>query len=146
MIIKIFSILNKSWLLITSNWGWGIKILLLTLAYFQPIFNLILLILFSIGVDLITGIIKSKKLKQKITSNKLQNTLLKVLVYIGILILMFAIQIEIAYNIPLANIFAGFILFIEAYSIAENFDIITNNKYKLTSIIKKIKNIFKKEV
>lgn len=51
------------------------------ITFLAPISNALIAILFLIGADLIMGLIAARKVKEKITSNKLSKTLIKILVY-----------------------------------------------------------------
>ncbi len=112
------------------------------LAYFTPIKHLLALIILATTLDVISGLFKAWKTKTKITSNRLRDTIFKLFLYLGLMLIMFGIELTIVPFIPIANIVAGSILFIEAYSIAENLNIITNGKANLTGILKLIKKKF----
>lgn len=100
------------------------KIGLLLVAFFTPILNIILGVLFLVITDLLTGIIAAKKKNQKLTSSKLSRTISKVLVYLSTIIIVHTIQISLLLDgtIPLEAIVSAYIALTELKSILENLD------------------------
>jgi phage-related holin len=129
----------------TISDNWLLTALLSIWAFFEPISAMLYFIIFGVGIDFISGIFKAWKLKQKITSWRLRDTILKLFLYLAIVMLIYGIQITCFWGIPISNIVAGFILFAEALSIAENIDVISNNKLGLGTLIRKLRNKWFKE-
>lgn len=137
--LKITTILTKLWTII--NFNWIISILLAILAYFEPIQMMLIVIMLSVGIDTITGIFASIKQKKKITSWRLRDTIIKLLTYLLLILLVFALNKECLYSfIPLENIVSGYIIFAEVISIAENTDILSDKKLGLTTFIIKLRD------
>ena len=57
------------------------KLMAIIFSFFLPIVPILILIAFAILLDTITGIYKSRKLKQPITSRKLSAIMSKILLY-----------------------------------------------------------------
>ncbi len=137
--LKSISILTKIWT--TINLNWFVSILLAIISYFEPIHMMLGVVIFAVFTDTLTGILASLKQKRKITSWRLRDTVIKLLTYILLIMLMYALDTECLYSfIPLQNIISGFIIFAEAVSIAENTDIISNKKLGLATFVKKIRS------
>lgn len=137
--LKIITILTKLWTII--NFNWVISILLAILAYFESIQMMLIVVMLSVGIDTITGIFASIKQKKRITSWRLRDTIIKLLTYVLLISLVFALNKECLYNfIPLENIVSGYIIFAEVISIAENTDILSGKKLGLATFIIKLKD------
>lgn len=105
------------------------KILALLWTFFLPISGLFLLVGFCIGLDTITGIWKSYKLKTKISSRKLSGIISKMMLYQITLILFYLIDNFILnaiilkfFSVPLmlTKVVALILISIEVMSINEN--------------------------
>lgn len=118
---------------------WVFTFLLSILAYFAPIYTLMLLLFLAVGVDTLSGLCKAWKLKEKITSWRLRDSVIKLFLYCLLIAVVYGIQISCLWGIPLVNFVAAFILFAETVSISENIDIISNNKLGLANFIKKLR-------
>ena len=68
------------------------KLMAIILSFFLPIVGILILIAASVILDTITGIWKSKKLKQPITSRKLSAIISKILLYEATVMLFFAMD------------------------------------------------------
>lgn len=99
-------------------------------AFFTPIWGLMFLIGFSIFIDTITGVWKSKKLKQPVTSRRLSAVISKMLLYEITVILFYLIDYFILndivltfFSVPLmlTKILALILVSIEVVSINENY-------------------------
>lgn len=136
--LKAGIILSKVLEISVSNWF--ITFIFSVLAFFAPIYTIILLVFLAVATDLISGLCKAWKLKHKITSFKLRDTVIKLLLYCLLIALVYGIQITCFWGLPIVNIVAGFILFAEAVSISENIDTISNGKLGIANLIKKIRS------
>lgn len=115
-----------------------------TIAFFEPLWVLMLWFLVFVACDTITGICASIKERQIISSNKLRKTIVKLMMYSMTIVLCHAIDKSMItiVDIGLAKMVAAIICGIELYSILENCYRITGNKvFKVLtqSTLKKIK-------
>ena len=126
------------------------------MAFLLPIISLIIIVGIAIGIDTILGVIKAKKLKQRLTSRKLSQIVSKMALYQCALIGCFVLDkyivgeiINLFISVPLfaTKLVACTLLFIELTSILENlksgfgFDLWSNFK-KMLSRAKKVKQEF----
>jgi phage-related holin len=105
---------------------WISKIMILIIAYFTPIKEMVNVMLIFLLIDLISGIWAAVKEKQQIQSAKLRRSITKFLWYT--VAVMVAFMMETTFNLTwtnLANIIAGFICIVELISIFENITRIT---------------------
>ena len=117
------------------------KVLIMILAYFTPIAEMIHVMLIFLTIDTISGIWASLKSKEKFESGKLRKTVSKFLCYT--VAVMAAWMMEKTFNINwsnLASITGGFICFVELKSIFENIARITGEP-----VFIKILKIFKRK-
>jgi phage-related holin len=98
-------------------------------AYFTPIRNIIILMFLFIIFDLITGVIAARKRGEAITSEKMWNTVHKMLISIALVILLYSVDKEFnIINIVSTHKITGlFVVGFELWSILENAVQITNN-------------------
>lgn len=110
-------------------------------SFLIPIVPLFLIIGVSIVIDTIFGILRAKKIKQKITSRGLSKLISKMVLYDSAVLLFFCIEkfilgdiIGVFTSIPLilTKIVATTILFIELKSINENYEIISGVNFWTT--------------
>lgn len=120
------------------------KLGLIILSFFAPIQLFVHLIFLAVFIDFISGVGCSIVRNIKIESHKIRNTFIKLFVYTGLLMVVYGIE-YLMWGIPISNIVAIAILLTEAYSIAENLDIITLGKTNFKGIILSIKKIFNKK-
>lgn len=114
------------------------------IAFLAPTKEIVVTTICAVGVDFLSGIAKAKKLKQKITSFRLRDTVIKLFFYLCIILIVYGLQVVSLWNIPLTNLVSAFIIFAELISISENVDIITNNHLGIARFVKRIrKNWFK---
>ena len=101
-----------------------------TIAFFEPLWVLMLWFFIFVGCDFITGISASIKERKIITSNKLSRTVKKLLMYCMVIVLVHAIDKDMltVVNLGLARICATIICGIELYSILENCYRLTGNR------------------
>lgn len=90
------------------------------LSVFAPIEPLMLAVGILILMDLITGLFKAIKLKQALTSNRLKDTIIKMVVYQAGLITGFILETNLLPGIPFVKIVSGLIGTTEGLSIFEN--------------------------
>jgi len=101
------------------------------LAFLMPIVPLILIVGAAITADTILGIIRAKKLKQKITSRKMSQVISKMVLYQGAVVLFYCIEhfilsdiIGLFTSIPLilTKLVTATLLSIELTSVSENIE------------------------
>lgn len=125
-------------------------------AFLLPIAPLIYIVTAFVIMDTFMGILRANKVKERRTSRKYRKFVSKSGLYLGSLVLMFVVERYIAgdfillfTSIPLflTKLMAATLVFIEAKSIGENYEIITGvniwNKFKeLLSLGKELKKEF----
>ena len=100
--------------------------LLASLAVFLPIKELMLTIGFLVGADMVVGIWKALKLKQRIRSRRMSDTVTKLLLYQIAIMSGFLIEsFIIAELIPITKLVATVIAVIEFKSIIESIESVT---------------------
>lgn len=103
-----------------------------------PVYSIMLTALTLIGIDLITGILASRKQKKPITSSGFRRTLIKFAIYEIAIITAFLTQTYLTGDImPVSNIVTAFIGLTEFTSILENLNIISGGKL-LKALIDKL--------
>ena len=109
----------------------SITIVGILLTFLTPIIPLLILVGIAIAADTIFGIIRAKKLKQKITSRKMSQIVSKMVLYQGAVILFYSIEhfilgdiIGLFTSIPLilTKLVTATLLFIELTSVSENIE------------------------
>ena len=95
------------------------------LAILAPIQTAILGVGFLIVADLITGIVAAYKRGERIRSERLKNTAVKMLVYNLLLTSSFIAETYLTPWIPFTNVALSFLAIIEVKSLGENFQSIT---------------------
>lgn len=108
-------------------WAYGISSVI---AFFEPLWVLMLWFFVFVACDMVTGISASIKERKTITSNKLSRTIKKMLMYTMVIVLVHAIDKDmlVVVDLGLAKICATIICGIELYSILENCYRITGNR------------------
>jgi len=112
--------------------------LLASLAVFLPIKELMLTIGFLVAADMVVGIWKALKLKQRIRSRRMSDTITKLLLYQIAIMSGFLIEsFIIAELIPITKLVATVIAVIEFKSIVESIESVTGKDLwsKLKTII-----------
>ena len=112
--------------------------LLASLAVFLPIKELMLTIGFLVAADMVVGIWKALKLKQRIRSRRMSDTITKLLLYQIAIMSGFLIEsFIIAELIPITKLVATVIAVIEFKSIIESIESVTGKDLwsKIKSII-----------
>lgn len=111
------------------------------LAFLAPMKVTFIVMFIVILCDLITGIWASKVKNIHISSRRLRKSVAKVLMYFQVIFLLFIIEYGIFNDlgINIWRFIAGFICFVELFSIAENATIITGNKIfiKIVTLLSK---------
>ena len=109
----------------------SITIVGILLTFLTPIIPLLILVGIAIAADTIFGIIRAKKLKQKITSRKMSQIVSKMVLYQGAVILFYSIEhfilgdiIGLFTSIPLilTKLVTATLLSIELTSVSENIE------------------------
>lgn len=108
-------------------------------AWFAGTGETLLVMLLAVALDFVTGLIKAWKLKDKVTSNRMRDTVIKLFLYCSTYLLVFAIAKATLWDVPLANVAASLILLTEAVSVCENVDAITGGKLGLAAMLKRIR-------
>lgn len=103
----------------------AIKIGLSIITILAPLQASILAIGFLIVADLIMGLIAAHKTGEKITSRRLKDTAVKMLVYNLLLVSGFVAQTYLIEFIPFTKIVLSFLAIVEIYSLGESFQKIT---------------------
>lgn len=116
-----------------------------TMAFFEPLWVLMLWFFIFIACDTITGISAAIKERQIIESNKLRKSVKKLCMYCMTIVLVHSIDsyMIIVVDLGLAKICASIICGIELYSIFENCYRLTGNRvFKILTqfTLKKIEN------
>tara|TARA_R100000951_G_scaffold46300_1_gene39329 strand:+ start:304 stop:690 length:387 start_codon:yes stop_codon:yes gene_type:complete len=101
------------------------NLLIVTISLLSPLQESMLAIGFLISVDLILGLTASRVNKVKITSLRLKNTCVKMLVYNLLLISSFVCEKFLMPFIPITKISLAFLGTIEITSLGESFQKIT---------------------
>lgn len=111
---------------IDKIWAYSITSVM---AFFEPLWVLILWFFVFIACDFVTGISAAIKERQIITSNGLSRTIKKLLMYTMVIVLVHAIDKDmlVVVDLGLAKICATIICGIELYSILENCYRLTGN-------------------
>lgn len=109
------------------------------IAWFAGTGETLLVMLLAVMLDFVTGLIKTWKLRQKVTSHRMRDTVIKLFLYCSTYLLVFAIAKATLWDVPLANVAASLILLTEAVSVAENVDAITGGKLGVASLLKRIR-------
>ena len=118
-----------------------INLLLSTLAIFTPLTPVLLSVGFLIFCDFFSGLYKAYKTCNKITSNKMSNTISKMVLYNLAILSGFVFEVYILHGLfPITKIISGAIGMIELKSISENVYIITGVSY-----FERIKELFKRK-
>lgn len=108
-------------------------------AWFAGTGETLLVMLLAVVLDFVTGLIKAWKLKEKVTSNRMRDTVIKLFLYCSTYLLVFAIAKATLWDAPLANVAASLILLTEAVSVCENVDAITGGRLGLAAFLKRIR-------
>jgi hypothetical protein len=138
--------------LMTSVKSKAFALVSIILAFFIPIYGLLLAVGLAIVADTITGVYKAKRLKQKITSRRLSEIVSKMFLYQGVVVLFFFIdrfilgeftQMFIQIPLFLTKVVSALLCFIEVKSIDENFEAITGQSLwsKLKDILARTKEL-----
>ena len=120
-----------------------IKVLIAVVSLLAPLQESIIAIGFLIAVDLTMGLIASYKNNIKLTSSRLKNTAVKMLVYNLLLISSFVCEKFLIPFIPMTKIALAFLGTVEITSLGESFHKITGIsfiKYVKTYINQRLNN------
>lgn len=98
-------------------------------VYLVPTYEMISVIQFLLVIDFITGIWKSRKINQTITSKRMSDSIAKFVLYGLGVIVTYVLQHHIAKDlVNIMFLFGGLVCTRETKSIIENIEIITNTK------------------
>lgn len=134
----ILNFASKIALLASSVWGWLYTIILALIAYLLPLKTIFIIIFVVVVIDLLLGIYLHRK---EIQSSKLRESLLKFLIYVILIALTYAIELELGIAIIYKLVFAIASL-TELYSIAAQSLVICPN----LPFLKLFKNILAVEI
>lgn len=121
---------TQLYILTTKLKLYSTKLMAIILSFFLPIVGILILIAASVILDTITGIWKSKKLKQPITSRRLSAIISKILLYEATVMLFYAMDYFLLNDIVISffsiellttKILALTMVSIEVISINENY-------------------------
>lgn len=105
--------------------SWVVKTGIILVSVFAPAKQVIATVLFLITVDLITGLLASRKQNLPINSSVLGRTIVKSFVYLSAILLAFLVETYLTTDtIPCMHIVASFIGLTELLSCLENINII----------------------
>ena len=96
------------------------EVLLCIAAFFAPILMLMIATFCLVMVDTVTGLIKAKKIKEKITSRRLGQVVPKLMIYFSFIWAGNIVELYMVPQVPWVSMFAGIIGTIELKSILEN--------------------------
>ena len=104
-----------------------LKIFAFLLIYITPIHQILITVYLLLSFDLVSGITKAIKLKQKITAAKLKLSVIKFVYYSLAIIAAFQIDTAMIHpdSLLLTRIIAGYITWVEFQSLIENVSLIT---------------------
>jgi hypothetical protein len=121
---------TQLYILTTKFKLYSTKLMAIILSFFLPIVGILILIAASVILDTITGIWKSKKLKQPITSRRLSAIISKILLYEATVMLFYAMDYFLLNDIVISffsiellttKVLALVLVSIEVISINENY-------------------------
>lgn len=98
------------------------------LTILAPIQAAIITVFVLVLIDFITGIMASRKQGLPITSARLRDSVVKMLVYQSTIILAFVIETYLVKGIPLTNIASSYVGLVELISLNENIEIASGKK------------------
>lgn len=128
---------SKIWWTSISNIAYACILSLIT--FFAPIQSIILVLLFAVSFDFVTGITKSVREKRKITSFGIRSSFKKLALYLFLIMLIFAVEKTCFPYFSIHKIISAFIILTETLSIVENIETITHKNIGLTTIIQNIR-------
>lgn len=115
------------------------KLSLVVLTLFSPIKAAIITVFALVLLDCVTGIMAARKQGIPITSSKLKDSVIKMLVYQSAIVLGFVIEKYLASGIPLTNMASTYVGLVELVSLNENIEAISGQKL-LAGLISKVKS------
>lgn len=117
---------------------WLINMMMAMTAVFAPAKGMVLTALVLVIMDMITGMLASRKQKEPITSAGIGRSVVKTMVYEAAILLAFLTQQYLTGpEVPVSNIVAGLIGLTELKSVMENLNIVSGGSL-LSSIIDKL--------
>lgn len=123
IILTVGGILSKIVALLSTFWGWLIALFTFILTFLLPIKDMFVLLFIIIAADMIFGIWASIIQKKSITSTKLRGTIIKIMIYLVVLSLAFAIETQLGWDL-ICKVLFSIASSIELYSVIANLLII----------------------
>lgn len=102
----------------------GAKLGLWMGAVLAPLYDILAAVMLLITIDFITGVVAAWRQKHGISSDKMINTVNKLLIYSVTLLAGHVVELKITPALPLLQLVSGFIALTELRSIFENFNTI----------------------
>jgi phage-related holin len=122
---------------------WTERLIVAAILVMAPAKSMIITTLVLILIDLVTGVLASRKMKRPITSSGLKKTIVKLAIYEVAIIAAFLTQTYLTgTEVPVSSIVTGYIGLTELTSVIENLNIISGNKL-LKTLIEKLGTIKK---
>ena len=110
----------------------GLQGIMLILAYFMPIKEMVYAVIFLWAIDWILGVWKSLKAKRTLTSYRFRKSISKITTYVLAITSTYVLENTFLPEwIPICKVVAGYISFTELVSIYENMSEITGKKLML---------------
>ena len=110
----------------------GLQGIMLILAYFMPIKEMVYAVIFLLAIDWILGVWKSLKAKRTLTSYRFRKSISKITTYVLAITSTYVLENTFLPEwIPICKVVAGYIAFTELVSIYENMSEITGKKLML---------------
>lgn len=110
----------------------GLQGIMLILAYFMPIKEMVYAVIFLWAIDWILGVWKSLKAKRTLTSYRFRKSISKITTYVLAITSTYVLENTFLPEwIPICKVVAGYIAFTELVSIYENMSEITGKKLML---------------
>lgn len=119
LMLTIEGIASKLLALVSFAWGWFILGAGTVLNFFLPVRDMFHVLFLVLIIDMVVGLMASKKNKQAFTSDKMRSSFYKLLVYLIVLCLVFVVEKVIDFSLTLKLLF-GIAYAIELVSIAAN--------------------------
>lgn len=114
------------------------KLGLVVLTILAPVQAAVVTVFGLVLLDCITGILAARKQGIPITSSKLKDSVIKMLVYQAAIVLSFIIEKYLAPGIPLTNMASSYVGLVELLSLNENIEVISG-QHLLAGLIDKFK-------
>lgn len=114
------------------------KLGLVVLTILAPVQAAVVTVFGLVLLDCVTGVLAARKQGIPITSSKLKDSVIKMLVYQAAIILAFIIEKYLSPGIPLTNMASSYVGLVELLSLNENIEVISG-QHLLAGLINKFK-------